>query len=263
MVKSTSTIPVDLSIPNIKAFYTTKNGGFSVGNFASLNLGLHVDDDPVAVLKNRLLLEDMIHKKIIFMDQTHSAIVKVVEKHDLADAKQMLDGKTPISLGVKADGVVCFDDDIAIAVLTADCLPLLLATEDGSAIAAVHCGWKGIYQNIAKNAVALIRERTQSSIKAYLGPCIGPKSFEVGADLKEKFLALDTAFSKAFTPKNNDKYLCSLASLCSMQLSKLGIDNITDSAIDTFDENNELFSYRKSHITGRIATVIYKSSTKF
>ena len=259
MDKSSSIVKIEAFSPKVKALYTTRLGGHSHNQWASFNLGLHVEDDPQAVLNNRLDLEAYIRHKIVFMDQTHSNVVKFVGLDDLVDAKAMLDGSIPISLGVKADGIVTDCTDIALAVLTADCLPLLLASDDSKIIAAIHCGWRGIYGDIVKNAVDIIKSKTQSSISAYIGPCIGEKSFEVGADLYQKFLAKNQDYQIAFKVKGDGKYLCSLDLLCSKQLNALGIDNIYHSKLDTMDKNNQLYSYRLAKITGRMASVIYFS----
>ena len=132
----------------VKALYTTRLEGKSEGDYSSFNLGLHVEDEPQAVLQNRLALEKHLSKKVVFMNQTHSDKVILVDKNDVCECEKMLEGKTPVSLGVEADGIVTCDSTVALAVLTADCLPLLMTTKEGNVIAAVHCGWKGVYSNI-------------------------------------------------------------------------------------------------------------------
>lgn len=243
----------------VKALYTTRLEGKSEGDYSSFNLGLHVEDDPKDVLQNRLSLEKHLSKKVVFMNQTHSDKVVLVDKNDVCECEKMLEGKRPVSLGVDADGIVSCDKSVALAVLTADCLPLLMTTEDGSVVAAVHCGWKGVYSNIIKNAVSLIREHSQREIYAYLGPCIGPESFEVGGELLDKFKSVIEKADLAFTKKDNGKYLCSLPLLTRMQLEKAGVTKIAESNVDTYQNSNLLYSYRRAKRTGRMASVIFSS----
>lgn len=260
MEQRSSFVTVDAfkGIP-VKAAYTTRQNGKSEGDFSSFNLGLHVGDEPLCVLQNRLLLEKHFSKKIVFMNQTHSDKVVLVDENDACKSEEMLLEQVPLSLGVEADGIVSSDKSIALAVLTADCLPLLMTTGDGCVVSAVHCGWKGVYSNIIKNAVELIRKLNQSEISAYLGPCIGPESFEVGPELLEKFKCILPGAEQAFTPKDNGKYLCSLPLLTRMQLERLGVTRITESCVDTFKNPELLYSYRKAKRTGRMASVICSS----
>ena len=257
MVERSSFVTVDAfdDVP-VKALYTTRKKRKSEGDYSSFNLGLHVEDDPKTVLQNRLSLEKHISKKVVFMNQNHSDKVVLVDKNDVCECEKMLEGKRPVSLGVEADGIVSCDKSVALAVLTADCLPLLMTTKEGNVIAAVHCGWKGVYSNIIKNAVALIREHSKSEIYAYLGPSIGPKSFEVGEDLLEKFQGILPKASLAFTKKDNGKYLCSLPLLTRMQLENVGVSKVAESKVDTYQNPNLLYSYRRSKRTGRMASVI-------
>lgn len=243
---------------NVTAFYTTKDGGFSKGSFASFNLGLHVDDLPEDVLKNRIKLEDAAGRKIVFMNQTHSNKVCFVSDKDISDSSAMLQSGD-YSLGINCDGIVTDSQKIALSVLTADCLPLLLSTSDGKVIGAIHCGWKGIYSGIIENAIKLIRFKSRAPIEAYIGPCIGPDSFEVGPEIKEKFAPIVTEVDRAFVKKNNDKYLCSLPELATQILVDNTVESITYSNVDTFIEENHLYSYRKQKVTGRFASVIYRA----
>lgn len=260
MVEKSSFVIVDAfkGIP-VKALYTTRLNGKSEGDFSSFNLGLHVEDDPKTVLQNRFALEKHLSKKLVFMNQTHSDKVVLVDKNDACESKKMLEGTMPVSLGVEADGIVTCDKSIALAVLTADCLPLLMTTEDGAVVAAVHCGWKGVYSNIIKNAVSLIREHSQREIYAYLGPCIGPESFEVGGELLDKFKSVLEKAELAFTKKDNGKYLCSLPLLTRMQLEKAGVTKVVESCVDTYQNPNLLYSYRRAKRTGRMASVIFST----
>lgn len=249
-------IKVDNFLDGTDIYYTTKEDGVSVGPYAGFNLGLHVEDDVKSVLKNRYGLEKNIRKKLVWMNQTHSNVVKFVDYKDAQSAKGMSSGTEAISLGVEADGIVTIDKSVALCVLTADCLPLLLASEDKKVVAAVHCGWKGMQSGIIRNTIALMRRCTFAPIYAFIGPCIGPMSYEVGPELLEQFCNANPKSKEEFEAQGNGKYLCSLPGLCSMFLNDLGIDNIKNSNLDTYAEDSKFFSYRRENVTGRIASII-------
>lgn len=255
-METRSEIEVKLS-DKVKVFFTTRVDGFSKGDFSSNNLGLHVHDDNETVLKNRLKLEDAVGKEILFMNQTHSDRVLFVGAEHFVSNKDMAEGRVSVSLGPDCDGMVTDSKDFALAVLTADCLPLILYTEDGSIVAAVHCGWKGVYRGIVNNALETVRQKSSSPVHAYCGPCIGPESFEVSEDLLFKFSeVLGDEAKDCFTLRDNGKYLCSLPGLVELNLKKLSVNSVTKSNIDNFKETELLYSYRRSAITGRMATVI-------
>lgn len=230
------------SIPSdIEAGYTLRTGGCSKGKYAGFNLGDHVDDDPSDVARNRKLLEDAIDSKIVWMQQTHSNSVVFVDKFQTQP--------------VLADGLVTNQAHIAIAVMTADCLPLLLFSSDSQVISCVHCGWRGLQGKIAANAISVMRTYTQAPISAILGPCIGPDSYEVGEDFLVNFPdKRESCFKKTI----NNKYLCDLAKICSMDLQALGIKDIFYCNQDTFKDSKNFYSYRRNPITGRMASFILK-----
>lgn len=233
----------------VSGAFTTRTGGVSEAPYDSLNLGLHVGDNPEAVMSNRQRLEQAFGTKLVFMNQTHSSRVVTVSKTEDVFSK-----------AVDADGLVCFERGIGLAVMTADCLPLLMSAADGSAVGAVHCGWRGLAGGIVENAVQAIRARTQSEIVACMGPAIGPESFEVGEDVREAFFNLlpdaDSAFRKTASVQGESKYLCSLYALCTKELARLGISRVYGGIYDTFTQNDLFFSYRRDKKTGRMAGVI-------
>ncbi len=226
---------------DIDAGYTLRAGGYSKGKYAGFNLGDHVGDDPSDVAHNRKLLEDTIDAKIVWMQQTHSNSVVFIDKFQ----------RQP----VLADGLVTNQAHFAIAVMTADCLPLLLFSSDSKVIACVHCGWRGLQGKIVANAISLMRAYTQAPISAILGPCIGAGSYEVGADFLVNF---PDKREHCFKKTINNKYLCDLAGICSIDLRNLGIDNILSCHKDTFKDSRNFYSYRRDPITGRMASFILK-----
>ncbi len=234
--ESACSIPAD-----IEAGYTLRAGGYSKGKYAGFNLGDHVDDDPLDVAHNRKLLEDTIDTKIVWMKQTHSNSVVFIDKFQ----------KQP----VLADGLITNQAHIAIAVMTADCLPLLLFSSDSKVISCVHCGWRGLHEKIVANALSIMRIYTQAPINAILGPCIGPNSYEVGADFLVNF---PDKRESCFKKTKNNKYLCDLTKICSLDLQALGVNKIFSCQKDTFGDNENFYSYRRNPITGRMASFILK-----
>ncbi len=256
MAKNCSSfVEVENFIKGITLGYTVRDGGVSSVPYDSFNLGLHVGDDEKCVLKNRQTLEKIIHKNIVWMNQTHSNKVALCDFSNAQSARAMQRGTEAVTLGIEADGIVTNDKNVALAVLTADCLPLLMATEDNRVISAVHCGWKGLKSGIVKNAVTLMRRCSLANIHAYIGPCIGPECFEVGSEVLDLFLENFPKAEDAFKAKDNGKYLCSLPLLCTQALNQCGISQIIYSNEDTFS-SDKFFSYRRSNVTGRMASII-------
>lgn len=255
MEKSSSIKEVDYLLDNITCCYTTVNGGHSKGNYASFNLGLHVDDSAIDVLNNRKELTSYLNKKIVWMNQTHSNTVLYVDSSDVNENDLSSDLSKP-NLGVLADGIVTDDQKVALAVLTADCLPLVLVTEDRKYCAAIHCGWRGIFSGIIDKAINLIREKNTSELYAFIGPHIHQNSYEVGEDLLTNFVSVLGEDAKdAFEKKDNSKYFCSLEKLVRINLNKLDVSKIESCNIDTYTDKS-YFSYRRNHVTGRLATLI-------
>ena len=233
-------IDIETNCPKVRACFTSRHGGFSDKPYDSFNLGLHVGDSPEKVRLNRGKLEEHLGRPVLFMNQTHSdVVVKVDDRLEVS----------PDSIGIHADGLVTASKETAVAVLTADCLPLLLWSEDGLAAAAVHCGWRGLASGIVSNAVKLMKEWSNAGIRGFIGPCIGPSSFEVGADVLKAFQKILYDVKTEFSPKGNDKYLGSLPDLCIRVLNSLGVSEITCCGIDTYSSNHDFFSYRKEKNT--------------
>ena len=250
MATSDFIIPTIFEDPLTKAVFTTRRGGVSKAPYNELNLGDHVNDDLQAVLKNReIVLKECGFKAIAWMNQTHSTKVCKVT-HDDANSK------------IDADAIITDEPGLGLAVMTADCLPVLLADEKAGVFAAVHCGWRDIYGRILTNTVNMMKENGANKLKAVLGPAIGFDSFEIGIDLKEKFLKEGAPLSafKETAPKKTDKALCSLTKLAACELKELGFESydIEILPFDTFKNPDKFFSYRKNSVTGRMAGIIGK-----
>lgn len=227
--------------PHVHAFATTRLGGVSVGPYASLNLADHVGDDPAAVAENRRRLRALLPAEPVWLKQVHGT-------RCLDAAKCSAGSEADASFTCRA-GVVC-------AVLTADCLPLLLCDEAGTVVAAAHAGWRGLAAGVIEATVATMGVPADRLI-AWLGPAIGPESFEVGGEVREAFVAHDPAAATAFRARPNGKWLCDLYRLARLRLTALGVCRVSSADFDTCRDAERFFSYRRDGATGRMASLIW------
>jgi YfiH family protein len=227
----------------VHAATTLRTGGVSAGPYASLNPALHVGDDPKAVVRNRQFICEKLAlpSEPFWLEQIHgNKIVKAATETGLPQADASY---------TDAPGVVC-------AVLTADCLPLLLCSSDGQRIAAVHAGWRGLAAGIIGNAVAALGGK---DLLVWLGPAIGPERFEVGEDVRAAFVQQSPVFAEAFRPHREEgKWLADIYRLARIELNALGITSIYGGRFCTVAEPDRFFSYRRDTVTGRMATLIWR-----
>ncbi len=227
---------------NVKAFASTRVDGFSTTPYQGLNLGAHVGDDLSIVEKNRdwLAQQAKMPSAPIWLNQTHSTVVAQAS----APTKQVLN----------ADGVFTSSSQVVCSAMTADCLPVLLTNTQGTQVAAVHAGWRGLANGIVENALELF----SGEVMAWLGPAIGPQAFEVGEDVLQAFVDFDSQAHQAFTPRDIEgKWLADMAKLATQRLNKLGVTQVFDSGLCTFQDKNDFYSYRRDGVTGRQATFIW------
>lgn len=240
---------------NVRSLFTTRIGGVSSGCYASNNLGLHVNDDKKSVLENRKQLTQFINNNFLqnqndktitisWMNQVHSDKVKVVKS--IADALVV----------EEVDAQVTREKNIALAVMTADCLPVLLRSIDGDVVAAVHCGWKGLALNVLENTI-LAMNCEPNKIMAWLGPCIGEKCFEVGKEVKQIFEDKNLALGQFFKQTDEVHYLADLKGIAKFILNQLNVYNVSVNEECTYSNVDKYYSYRKEKITGRMAGVIW------
>lgn len=234
--------PKHINIANVRAYTTTRHGGVSEAPFHGFNLGTHVCDSLARVNINRQQLEHFCQfAPIQWLNQTHSNdVIKLCEY-----------SATPIN----GDAVYTKVKNQPIAILTADCLPILLVNELGSEIAAIHGGWRPLAGNIIAHTL-LKFDSQRSNIYAWLGPCIGAQAFEVGENVKLAFCQSQPKLSIAFCRQANGKYLADLHLIARIQLHELGVDNIASLAECTFQNSEKYFSFRKQPKTGRMASII-------
>ncbi len=235
--------PLWMAPPGVQAATTRRHGGGqSRPPFDDFNLAMHVDDDPVAVAANRQRLEHHLGlaQPIAWPQQVHG-----VEVVDAVGAR-----------GCQADAVYSESPGQVCAVLTADCLPVLLARRDGGAVAAVHAGWRGLADGVIEAAVRRF-SRPGAELQAWLGAAIGPDSFEVGEDVRQAFLHHDAAADAAFRRHRPGHYLADLYHLARLRLRACGVQQIDGGGECTYRQSQDYFSFRREPRTGRQASLIW------
>lgn len=240
---------------NILALTTTRAGGRSDSPWNSFNLAAHVGDCAEAVAANRRLLQQDLNARqagevgIAWLNQVHGT--------DIVRFAGDPGGQVP-----NADGAYTEARGLACAVMTADCLPVLLADAGGRAVAAVHAGWRGLVNGVVEQALACF-STPKDDIIAWLGPAIGAGAFEVGAEVRQAFI--DKAGEEGarvdacFNAIHQGKYLADLKRLCLIRLQAAGVNRITVDPGCTLSEPDRYFSYRRDGQTGRMASLIYIS----
>jgi YfiH family protein len=230
----------------LAAICTTREGGFSEGAFASLNLGDHVADDPNAVARNRTHLQQTLDlpARPLWLQQVHGVHV--------VNATEIVSAAPPV-----ADAAWTNTTGQVLAVMTADCLPVLLASKCGTAIAVAHGGWRGLAGGIVAETVSALPVNSAELI-AWLGPAIGPEHFEVGEDVRAAFS--DDSFTPHFRARDggDGKYLADIFGLARVLLQQAGVTDIYGGGLCTVSDKR-FFSYRRdAGITGRMAALIWK-----
>lgn len=238
---------LDLIVPdwpapaNVRAVQTTRHGGVSRGPYASLNLGDHVGDDAAAVAANRALLGTVMPAEPSWLKQVHGIAVA--------------DADTAFS-GVEADAAVARRPGRVCAVMTADCLPVLLCDRSGSVVAAAHAGWRGLCAGVIEAAVDAMHVPA-SDVLAWLGPAIGPQAFEVGDEVRAAFLARDAAATAAFAAHGSGKWLADIWLLARQRLAAIGVEAVWGGGQCTVADSERFYSYRRDGATGRMATCVW------
>jgi len=236
---------------NVRALQTTRDGGVSVGAYATLNLGDHVGDDPVAVARNRALLRATLPADPVWLKQVHGNIV-VDADHTVG----VPDADAALS---RQPGKVC-------AVMTADCLPLLLCDEAGTVVAAAHAGWRGLAGGVVEATVKAM-DVAPDRLLIWLGPAIGPQAFEVGEEVRQAFMAHDPEAAKAFVSSpvlstqhsvpGATKWLADIYLLARQHLALLGVGRVYGGGLCTYTDAERFYSYRRDQATGRMASLIW------
>ena len=233
--------------PTIRAVVTTRTmAGHSRPPFGALNLGARCGDDVIAVAANRAALVPMFDLPASprWLCQLHGTVIFDADAGIPADAEP------------EADAAFARRSEVVLAILTADCLPILFCADDGSAIAAAHAGWRGLAAGMIEATIARLGVPA-SRLLAWLGPAIGPASYEVGDEVRAAFVALDAQAASAFVPTRVGHWHCDLYALARQRLARVGVARVSGGGFDTFSDPR-FYSYRRDRETGRFASLIWR-----
>lgn len=227
----------------VRALTTTRAGGASAGAYSSLNLGDHVGDDPQAVGRNRALLREQgaLPAEPLWLKQVHGTNVVNALK---------------VTAGVEADGAYTDTAGVVLAVLTADCLPVLLCDRRGSAVAVLHAGWRGLAAGVIEQGVRALNVPA-GALLAWLGPAIGPDSYEVGEEVRSAFVGSDPGAAGAFRESEAGRWHADLYELARRRLRALGVEAIHGGGQCTLRDAERFYSFRRDGQTGRMASLIW------
>ena len=250
--------------PRVRAICSTRHGGVSSAPYDSLNLGDHVGDAAAAVARNRSRYAQALDARPVFLQQVHgSAVVQLTP--DIPD-------------GTAADGCISTGAGLACTIMVADCLPVLLTDTHGAAVAAAHAGWRGLAGSQGAGILEIVVPALRSAALtagavggrvgvgvgetiAWLGPCIGPRAFEVGDEVMEAFVLLDRDAVGMFRPLSAGKWLADLQGLARLRLAALGVKRVYGNdggdAWCTVSHPLRFFSHRRDRVSGRLAASVW------
>jgi YfiH family protein len=226
---------------HVKALCTTRISGVSLSPYGTNNLGLHVGDLEAHVLKNRQQVAERLgmSNEPLWLNQTHSTQCIVAEHAESRNA----------------DASVTRSPNHPLVILTADCLPIALCNNEGTEIAAIHAGWRGLFHGIVENTINKLHSKPMN-LMAWIGPAICQKCYEVGQEVYEAFTSKYPLSKSAFTAVQG-KWLADLPSIAEIVLNSQGINSVYKSDLCTFELKNEFYSYRREQQTGRMGTFIW------
>jgi hypothetical protein len=230
---------------NVCAFTTTRKGGVSVAPYDSLNLGDHVEDLPLAVERNRQIVGDIANlpSEPLWLKQVHGTVV------------MGMDGGG--SCYPTADASIAIKPKQVCVVMTADCLPVLFCNQSGTKVAAAHAGWRGLCDGMLEQTIRAFGDEP-SELLAWIGPGIGANAFEVGAEVRAEFIAIDAQAESAFKPSHKEgKWLGDLYKIARQRLATAGVTAVYGGNYCTYEDAERFFSYRREGKTGRMGSFIW------
>jgi hypothetical protein len=231
---------------NVRAAMSTRAGGVSAPPFDSLNLGRSVGDAPEAVAENRARVAAWMGAPAVFLHQVHGARCVMLDAHSGSE---------------QADAAVSTRADLTLAIQVADCLPLLFSAvrgEQAVAVAGAHAGWRGLAAGVIEATVAQLRATAPGcTLRAWLGPCIGPEAFEVGPEVKAAFPGGEAHFRFTPRPDGDARWHADLQGLALDRLAALGVHPVSRERASTFSDASRFFSFRRDGArSGRLAALI-------
>ena len=226
----------------VQACCTTRNGGSSLAPFDSFNLALHVGDDTAEVLKNRALLREQLQlpREPDWITQIHGTRSVILEQDDSRDA----------------DAAVTREPGRVAVVMTADCLPILLCNRQGTEVAAVHAGWRGLQAGVIQSALTAMNSPADQ-LMAWIGPGISQACFEVGDEVRSAFVDNIRDAQVFFSAHRERHWWCDLAGLAALVLQQQGVTRIYRDEHCSFRDAEQFYSYRRAATTGRMASLIW------
>lgn len=227
---------------HIRAGTTVRTGGHSQKPYDELNLALHVDDKPENVKKNRRALLQNLHlqSEPVWLNQTHNPNIICI--NDIPE-------------NLEADASYTTEKNKVCSVITADCVPILFCNDEGTKVAAVHAGWKGICSGIIENSVKTLT--SPESLLVWIGPCISAKHYEVGRGVYESCINHSTLLEEAFEQCDENHWYCDLVKIINILLKNCGVGSIYECNLCTYEKSDLFFSYRRDGKTGRTASMVW------
>jgi YfiH family protein len=252
---------------SVGALMTERAGGVSVGPYASLNIGTAVGDDPAAVAENRARVAAAMGARPVWLRQVHGTRVVRVGAADVTAARPGPDANPHVAARLEADAAWTDEPGIACTAQVADCLPVLFATLDGAAVAAAHAGWRGLAAGVLEATLSALctgTGRAPHEVAVWLGPCIGPREFEVGAEVLAAFGARpDQPDTQRFVSRPRadgaPRWRANLPLLARDRLLAAGVRQMAGADACTVEEPSRFFSFRRDGVTGRLVAAVWRS----
>ncbi len=235
---------------NVHALQTNRDGGTSLAPYDSFSLGGHVGDKPIHLAHNRQRLSQYLPSEPVWLNQVHGVNVLNLDEIVAANTDCLPD----------ADASYTSRKNVVCVTMTADCLPILLCDQAGTAVASIHAGWRSLCDGVIEATVAKMPAKS-ADLMAWLGPAIGPNAFEVGFEVREQFIAKDAKSERAFKPQGEnqeqEKWLADIYKIATQRLNNCGITQIYGGGECTFTDEKRFFSFRRNGVTGRMASLIW------
>lgn len=243
--------------PNVHGFVTTRNGGTSRGLSMTLDLGpahlSSLDDAARAtIVANRARVGRFLPSLPVWLEQVHGNVTASVDALNVESART----RPPV-----ADAAVTCLTDVPLAVRVADCLPVLLADDAGTVVAAAHAGWRGLAAGVIEATVAAMKVKP-ASLMAWLGPAIGPHAFEVGDDVRDALGGRDVGTLAHFVRAREGKWMADLPAIARRRLAAANVTRVTGGYNCTWSDATRFFSYRRDRTSARMAAFVWRSATR-
>jgi purine-nucleoside/S-methyl-5'-thioadenosine phosphorylase / adenosine deaminase len=253
----------------VRAAFTLRTGGVSAAPYDSLNMGAAIGDSPEAVAENRRLVSEALRfpREPGWLEQVHGTHVVVLDSGpDVGGRARNGGGSAAAAVPSggggavpKGDASVAWGPGRVCAIRVADCMPVLFAARDGSAVGAAHAGWRGLAGGVLEATVERLGIPA-SQLIAWMGPAIGQANFEVGDDVRTAFMATDPDAASAFVPNARGRWQCDLYALARRRLAAIGVAGVFGGGWCTFADSERFFSFRRNAQTGRMAALIWIES---